>query len=252
MAPTELADLYDAPCYIKRYREKVERIGVCVDPTAKNIELAREKGIQILISHHRWLGEAAKTVEAEEISLYYMHSVWNRATEGTAVTLARLLNLEKFSLEGDVVKNTTDLTLKELIACCQRVLEVDILPYVGDLNTPVKKVVISAGPGFMGLYKEEWQSWLEEGFDTALSAELGRFAVGYLGSRGVNLVNLGHSPMVKPGMKHLAYLLQNRLKIFECEVEFLADLYTVQYQTGSFYHNIGSEEIVGGKEETEE
>jgi len=248
LASPELADLYDTPCYSRRYQEKVEKIGVCVDPTAENIRIASERGVQLLLSHHQWLGEAVEVVEEKKLSLYCLHSVWNRAAEGNTSTLGRLLNLKNTELEGDMLKGETAMSFRELIGCCQRILEVNILPYIGDLQSLVKKVVIFSGPGFSCLNKEKWQDWLAEGYDTIISSELGRYAVAYLGGQGVNLVNAGHSLMAKPGMKHLAYLLQNKLKIYQCEVEFFPDLYNVHYQTGSFYHTIGDQESAAGKE----
>lgn len=248
LAPTELSDLHDTPCFSKKYQEKVEKIGVCVDPTAENIRTASDRGVQLLLSHHQWLGEAVEVVEEKELSLYYLHSAWNRAPEGNTSTLARLLNLENPMLGEDVVKGETDMTLRELIGCCQRILEVNILPYIGDLPGLVKKIIISSGPGFSPLNKEAWQGWLAEGCDTIISSELGRYAAAYLGGKGVNLIDAGHSLMAKPGMKHLAYLLQSKLKIYQCEVEFFSDLYDVHYQTGSFYHTFGAQESAKGEE----
>ena len=69
LASPELADLYDTPCYSRRYQEKVEKIGVCVDPTAENIRIASERGVQLLLSHHQWLGEAVEVVEEKKLSL---------------------------------------------------------------------------------------------------------------------------------------------------------------------------------------
>src|SRR5690606_37114804 len=115
-----------------------------------------------------------------------------------------------------------------------------ILPYVGDLNAQVSKVLIISGPGFMPLYKEEWDKWITSGCDTFLSAELGRYAISYLNRNNIKLIDLGHSAMARLGMEHLTYLLQTRLEIYECVVSYYPDIYGVNYLTASFYPEIES------------
>lgn len=241
LAPAKNADPYDLPGYQVKPegREQVEKIGVCVDPTEHNIRSASRKGVELLLSHHAWQGEAAGELTAKGMGLYKLHSAWNKAPEGNNIILARLLDLSNLAPAGDAVFGTTDLSFKELIACCQRVLEVNILPYSGDLNARVTRVAVVSGPGFFPVYKEAWEEWLAGGCNVILSSELNRYSMNYFSRHGVNLIDLGHSLMAKPGMKHLAYLLQNRLKVFDCDVEFLSHFYTVDYSIGFVYPGLG-------------
>jgi putative NIF3 family GTP cyclohydrolase 1 type 2 len=225
----------------------VEKIGVCVDPTEHNILAAARKGVELLISHHPWQGEAAGELTAKGMGLYRLHSAWNRAPEGNNITLARLLNLSDLETAGDVVFGMTDLSLKELLICCQRILEVNVIPYSGDLNARITRVAVVAGTGFFPVYKEAWAEWLAAGCNVVLSSELSRYSMNYFARHGVNLIDLGHSLMAKPGMAHLAYLLQNRLKAFDCEVEFFPHLYTVDYSIGFIYP--GLVELAAEKED---
>lgn len=241
LAPAKIADHYDPPRYQVEPKagEKVEKIGVCVDPTETNLRSASRKGVELLICHHSWQGEAAAEVETKGMGIYLLHSAWNKAREGNNITLARLLNLVDPVFEGDAVLGTTDLPFKDLLACCRRILEINFIPYTGDLNSQAGKVAVVSGPGFWPVYKEKWNQWLAGGCRTILSAELSRYSIGYFSRHNTNLVDLGHSVMAKPGMKHLAYTLQNRLKIFDCEVGFFPDTYSINYHTGSIYPGMG-------------
>lgn len=250
LAPPELAESYDPLVYLRKSRGEFEKIGVCVDPTEYNIQSASKQGVQLLLTHHRWEGEAAEEVEENNIGLFQMHSAWNRAPDGIIATLARILNLEDPCFEKDTVYGMIDMTLKELIGCCQRIFEVNIMPYVGDLNSRVRKVAVLSGPGFLPVYKEEWDRWIEQGCEVALSSEIGRYAVGYLSRHGIKLIDLGHSVMARPGMRHLTYILQNRLKIYQCQVEFFKDIYSANYHIGSFYPGLEIPEFLEDKEET--
>ncbi len=240
LAPAKLGDKYDTPYFLRKPREEIEKIGVCVDPTEYNLRAAINDGVDLLISHHPWHFQPGDYLEESEMGVLVFHSSWNKAPEGNTLTLARLLQFEKLIHEGEIVMGQTDMVLKELLSCCQRVLNAPILPYVGDLNAQVNKALIISGPGFMPLYKEQWDKWIADGCDTFLSAELGRYAISYLTENNIKLIDLGHSVMAQPGMKHLADTLQNRLEISECEVSFYPDLYSINYITSSFYPGIES------------
>ncbi len=237
LAPAKIADHYDPPRYQVKPKTgpKVGKIGVCVDPTETNIRSAARKGVELLISHHPWQGEAADEIETRGMGIFLLHSAWNKAREGNNITLARLLNLTDPVFEDDAVLGATDLLFKDLLTCCQRILEVNFLPYTGDLNSWAGKVAVVSGPGFWPVYKEKWCHWLASGCRTILSSELTRYSIGFFSRHNINLVDLGHSIMAKPGMKHLTYTLQNRLKIFGCEVGFFPDTYSIDYYTGSIY-----------------
>ncbi len=240
LAPARLADKYDTPYFLRKPREQVEKIGVCVDPTEYNLRSAIKDGVDLLISHHPWHFQSADYLGESKMGVLVLHSSWNKAPEGNTITLARLFNFEELVHEDGIVMGQTDTILKDLLFCCQRVLSAPILPYVGDLNAQVSKVLIISGPGFMPLYKEEWDKWIASGCDTFLSAELGRYAISYLNRNNIKLIDLGHSTMARPGMKHLTYLLQTRLEIYECVVNYYPDIYGVNYLTASFYPGIES------------
>lgn len=246
LVPSAGADTDDPPTLLREGAAKsFQKIGVCVDPTERNLYAAASRDIQFLITHHPWRGEAYETVEAKDMAIYHIHSATDRGDEGNNYVLAKLLGLDNVRpTEGGVIARA-DLILKELIERCQRVLELNVVPYWGDLNEKVNKVGLLVGPGFLPIYRAAWECWLDEGCDTVLTGELGRFPVGLAAMRHLKLVDLGHSAMVKPGMAHLAYRLKNRLKAFQCDVEFLDDLYGVNYYTTWFFPHLEDDAGVG-------
>ena len=235
LAPAKLGDKYDTPYFLRQPIKKIKKMGVCVDPTEYNLRIAIKDGVDLLISHHPWHDQVEDILQKSQMGILVLHSSWNKAPEGNNATLARLLNLEEIDHEGEMVRGVTQMTLRDLLFCCQRVLKVPIIPYAGDLNANVNKVLIISGPGFAPIYKQQWDKYITQGCDTFLSSELGRYALSYLTRHKIKLIDLGHSVMARPGMEHLTYTLQTRLKDFECEVAFYPDLYAVNYQTASFY-----------------
>lgn len=235
IAPAALADKYDPPFFWRKPGNLLQKIGVCVDPTERNFLMAKADGVDLLISHHPCLEKDASLLDGTEMGVLVLHSVWNKAPEGNTATLARLLNLRDPVQEGELIYGRLEMTLRDLLFACQRLLQTPLMPYAGDLNAQTGQVLIISGPGFAPVYREQWDKYIALGCDTVLSAELGRFALSHLTRQEIKLVDLGHSVMARPGMEHLTYTLQTRLKIFHCEVIFYPDLYTVNYQAASFY-----------------
>lgn len=240
VAPAALADKYDPPFYWRKPGHKLQKIGVCVDPTAQNLQLAQKNGVDLLISHHPCPEGAEQYFSGQKMGVLILHSAWNRAPEGNTSTLARLLNLIEPVQDGQFVTGRVEMSLRDLLFSCQRLLNTPLLPYSGDLNDKADQVLIISGAGFSPFHREEWDKYIARGCDTFLSAELGRYALSYLTTHNIKLIDLGHSVMARPGMEHLTYTLQNRLKIFHCEVGFYPDLYAVNYQTASIYPGIES------------
>lgn len=241
LAPAELADQYDAPYFLRLPKPKLTKIGVCIDPTEYNLRQAMKDRVDLLITHHPWHYINENLLKKGEMGVYVLHSPWYKAPEGITATLARLLNLKEVTHEGEIATGYLEMSFRNLIFCCQRLLQTTITPYAGDLNAQTHKVLIISGPGFAPYYRPLWNKYIDQGCDTFLSAELGRFALSYLTGLKIKLIDLGHSAMARPGMEHLAYLLQNRLKVFDCEVCFYPDYHAVNYLTGSFYPEIGTE-----------
>ncbi|MGQ9779911.1 MAG: Nif3-like dinuclear metal center hexameric protein [Bacillota bacterium] len=233
LAPRLCAEPGDEPRFEIRHGEACRRLGVCTEPTERNILLAAGQGADFLLTHHAWEGEGAEVIAAKKISLYRLHSAWDLAPEGNLVTLARMLGLRELVLREGTITGTTDLALKDLLDRAQRLAGRNVLPYCGDPNRRVRTVGIIPGSGFLPVFRRRWEALAALGCDTIISGEISHAAARFAARNGVRLVDLGHSGLVRPGMMHLAYLLRCRLMAYGCEVDFYEDAYSVEYHSAA-------------------
>jgi putative NIF3 family GTP cyclohydrolase 1 type 2 len=122
-----------------------------------------------------------------------------------------------------------ELSLGELIERCRRLLDVKVLPYVGNLSDRVKTVGLLPGSGFIPVFGQRWTALFKAGCNTIISGEISHAAVRFARCAGISLIDPGHNGMIKPGMAHLAYLLRHRLAVHGCDVESYDDTYMIDY-----------------------
>jgi putative NIF3 family GTP cyclohydrolase 1 type 2 len=213
----------------------VTRIGVCVDPTEQNIYSAAGKGMELLITYHPWWNEAKETVLNKKITLLTLHNAWDNATEGINVTFGKAIGLEELTLVEGVITGTADLAFREILDRCQRILDLNVLPYYGEIKHPVHKVGIWAGPGFLPHNKLIWETCLAQGCDTIISGEMSLLPIRFAAEHQLKLVDPGHSAIAKPGLSHLTSLLKLRLKALDCTVEFFDDYYGCSFDTKNYF-----------------
>ena len=233
LAPRLCAEPGDEPHFEVKHGDACHRLGVCTDPTERNILLAASQGTDFLLIHHPWHGEGAEVVAAKKISLYRLHSAWDLAPEGNLVTLARMLGLRELVLQDGMITGTADLHLKDLLERGQRLTGRNVIPFCGDPNRRVRTVGIIPGSGFLPVFQKRWETLTAMGCDTVISGEISHTAARFALRNGIRLVDLGHSGLVRPGMMHLAYLLRCRLMAHGCEVEFYEDAYNLAYYSAA-------------------
>ncbi|HBE79837.1 MAG TPA: hypothetical protein DDW65_18960 [Firmicutes bacterium] len=215
--------------------EIVSKVGICVDPTGKNIENAVKSGVEVLITYHPLYDEvappAAVAVQKRQLQIWSLHEAWDNTGEGVIYTFAKDIGVTDLYSKGELVIGTTNtgFRFRELIESCQRSLGQNILSYSGDLKQNVTKVAIWAGPGFLPNYRKFWELSLAEGCDTVLSSELTLSALRYSRMHRLKFIDLGHSLLAKPGMLHLMELLKDHAPA--CSFQFLDDLYACNYYT---------------------
>ncbi len=106
LAPEESAlDGDPVGLLIRRAEEEVTRIGVCLDCTPDAAARASQQGVGLIVAHHPLIYHPLKRVGADpvsqavtalikaDITLYAMHTNWDRATGGINDTLAECLEL---------------------------------------------------------------------------------------------------------------------------------------------------------------
>lgn len=208
----------------------IGRIGVAVDPTPDNIQSAIDRGIDLLITYHPWTGEAAEAVRHANLRLLALHAAWNCAPSGILPELIQALALTEVAQPDGVTIGVTDTLLRGLIEGCQRALELTVVPYSGELRSPVRRVGIWLGAGFQPHHRAVWETCRAQGCDTLLSGELTMAALRFGTVHGLKLVDLGHSAAARVGMNKFRRLLVQKLPD-DCPAEFLDGLYSCNYFT---------------------
>jgi putative NIF3 family GTP cyclohydrolase 1 type 2 len=208
----------------------IVKLGVCVDPTEKNIENAAALGIEVLISYHPWYGEARELVEARRIQIWPLHEAWDHMDRGVLDSLAKEIGLTGLYPKGELLIGHVETGFRDLIENCQRFLGQNILSFSGDLKQGVHKVAMWAGPGFLPIYRKFWETSLSENCDTFLSSELTLSALRFSRINQFKLIDLGHSLLAKPGMSNLADILKKEAQ--DCSIQFFDDFYVCSYYTG--------------------
>jgi putative NIF3 family GTP cyclohydrolase 1 type 2 len=219
--------------------EIVSKVGICVDPTVKNIENAIKSGVELLITYHPLYDElvfpvsvsVSASAQKRQLPIWSLHEAWDNTGEGVIYTFAKDIGITDLYSKGELVIGATNsgLRFRELIESCQRSLGQNILSYSGDLKQNVVKAAIWAGPGFLPNYRKFWELSLAECCDTVLSSELTLSALRYSRMHRLKFIDLGHSPLAKPGMLHLMELLKAQAPT--CSFQFLDDLYACNYYT---------------------
>jgi putative NIF3 family GTP cyclohydrolase 1 type 2 len=250
LAPTLSYQDFSDPIFISASlpEHQISKIGICVDPTVKNIGNAAKTGIEVLISYHPWYGEAKEVVESKKIQIWPLHEAWDNTTEGILFSLAKGIGVTGLYPKGELIIGQLEIGFRDLIECCQRFLGQNIISFSGDLKQEVHKVAMWAGPGFLPNYKKFWDGCLSENCDTLLSSELTLSALRYSRVHQLKLIDLGHSSLAKPGMSNLAGILKKELK--GCSVQFFDDLYACTYYTNCSFADqfTESEDIFFGAE----
>jgi putative NIF3 family GTP cyclohydrolase 1 type 2 len=213
----------------------VKRLGVCVDPTEYTITSAVKKGVNILVSYHPWHGEAQQLIRTGGIGIIPLHTAWDNALEGANVTFAKEIGLTDITITADAVFGKNETVVKHLLEKCQLMVDQNIIPYFGELKNPVKKVAVYTGPGFLPFNRKLWENCVEHGCDTIISGELGLLPIRFAASHKLQLVDLGHSLMAKPGMVNLTKILKGCLGQAGCSVEFFTECYGCNFYTNFAY-----------------
>ena len=228
LAPRVCAETGDESHFEIRPGETCSRLGVCLEPTERRLYLAASDGVDFVITHHPWNGEAAEVIRAKGISIYRLHSAWDLAPDGNMVTLARMVGLRDWC-SGTTCSRGHDLSLQEMLERCQRIVGRASCPTAG-IGGRVTTVGIIPGSGFLPIFRRRWEALVQAGCDTIISGEISHSSARFAqcrdpldGPRPQRPGQAGHGPS--------RLLLRRRLLGAGCEVEFYDDFYAINYYT---------------------
>jgi dinuclear metal center YbgI/SA1388 family protein len=209
VAPPELAEDFDSGrigLVLDRAAD-IQKIAVALDPTDYVLKEAARLGANLLITHHtlifdpinlisKRLSDTLKIAIDNDISIYTMHTNYDKAQGGVNDVLADILglnNIEPLAL-GRVGEIEPCSTL-EFASFISKKLNTHV-QYVGDGE--IKKVMVIGGSGFR---KEYIDMAFEYGANALVSGELRHDALRYAGK--LCLFDATHYATEAPAMKRL-------------------------------------------------
>lgn len=209
IAPPELAEDFDKGrigLVLDRDSE-ISKIAVSLDPTDHVLKEAAGLGANLLITHHtlifdpinlisRKLSDTLKIAIDNDISIYSMHTNFDKAPGGVNDVLAELLGLRNIAAHGmGRIGEIEPLKAKELAVLISDKLKTHV-QYFGD--SEIRKVMVIGGSGFR---REYIDIAIENGADALISGELRHDAIRYAGD--LCLFDASHYATEAPAMKQL-------------------------------------------------
>ncbi len=225
IAPPELAEDFDEGRIgaILNLGNDIEKIAVALDPTDYVLNRAADIGADMLITHHtlifhpitvvtKTLADTLKIALDNNISLYSMHTNYDKAQGGVNDVLANRLGLTNVTnLElgriGDIPTCSTDTFAKHV----SRSLDTHV-QYVGDKDN-ISRVMVIGGSGFRAEYLDIAR---QNDVDAFVSGELKHDVIRARGD--ISLIDATHYATENPAMEHLCERL---LDMLETDVEFI-------------------------------
>lgn len=210
IAPLELADPSDAGRIglILERKSHINKIATSLDVSVPVLEEAARAGADLLVAHHtpiyepvnridRMLAGILKTALDNDISIYVMHTNYDRAVGGVNDILAELLEIRNTTFLdmgriGEIIPTTT-----EELAKSTAVKLGTHVRYVGDHE--IETVMVLGGSG---LRKEYIEMAMDAGADAIISGELRHDVIPY--SKDISLIDATHYATENPAMSRLS------------------------------------------------
>ncbi|MCC4771808.1 Nif3-like dinuclear metal center hexameric protein [Methanosarcina sp. DH2] len=225
IAPAELADDFDKGKIglVLGLKDDVNRVAVALDANSYTLKKAAEIGAEILITHHtlifhpvnmisKSLASSLKIALENGISLYSMHTNYDRAEGGINDALAARLRLKNTrAVETGRIGEIEYCSSAELAAHVSDCLQAPVM-YSGE-KQEIKKVMVVGGSGFRNEYLEIAR---KNGVDAFISSELKHDIL--RAYEDLCLIDATHYATENPGMEALCPRLRSLLEI---EVEFI-------------------------------
>jgi dinuclear metal center YbgI/SA1388 family protein len=225
IAPPELADPFDEGRIglILGLEKNIEKIAVALDANSDVLKKAADMKADLLITHHTLifhpvnkilqpLASALKLALEHEISLYSMHTNFDRVEGGINDVLAVKLGLENLKIvEGGRIGEINSCSSSELAAHVSKVLQTPVM-YAGEREN-IKRVMVVGGSGFRTEFLETARENKVEAF---VSSELKHDILRTYSQ--LCLIDATHYATENPGMEALCPRLR---ELTGLEVEFI-------------------------------
>lgn len=225
IAPPELAEGFDEGRIglILNLENNIEKIAVALDASSYVLKKAAEMGANLLVTHHtlifhpinkisKSLAESLRLALDNGISLYSMHTNYDRAEGGINDVLAARLGLKNLkNVEVGRIGEIEPCTSAELASNVSETLQTPVI-YAGE-KEEIRRVMVFGGSGFATEFLEIARA---NKVDAFISSELKHNIL--RDYEDLCLIDATHYATENPGMEALCSRLR---KISELEVEFI-------------------------------
>lgn len=209
IAPLELAEDFDKGrigLVLDRAAD-IQKIAIALDPTEHVLKEAARSGANLLVTHHtlifdplnlisKKLSDTLKLAIDSDISIYTMHTNYDKAEGGVNDALAETLGLRSIAtLEWGRMGKVEPCSAHEFASFISGKLGTPV-QYTGERE--IRKVMVIGGSGFR---REYIDIALEHGADALVSGELRHDAIRYAGE--LCLFDASHYATEAPAMKRL-------------------------------------------------
>ena len=215
LAPLELAESWDNPGLLVDCGRPVSRVLTCLDITGPVVEEAREKGCQLVVSHHPVIFHPLKALEESQvpcrllkagISAICMHTNLDAAPGGVNDTLALRMGLqdaEPFAGGMGRIGWVGEMSPRQLAQEVARILHARV--QWTDGGKPIRRLALITGSGGSMLNEA-----IQAGADALLTGEASHHAALDALAAGITLVAAGHYATEFPVAQTLAARLRDR------------------------------------------
>ncbi len=225
IAPPELAEDFDAGRIglTLDLENDVHKIAVALDPTEYVLNRAAMIDADLLITHHTLLFHAINCIDKQlanclkialdnEISLYSMHTNFDKAKGGINDALADRLGLSDIlGIPIGRIGNISPCSTETFVNHVSKSLNTPV-QFTGE-KEEIKKVMVFGGSGFRSEFLDIAK---EQGVDAYVSSEMKHDIIRSYSD--MLLVDATHYATENPGMEDLCPVLAEKLKL---DVEFI-------------------------------
>jgi len=207
-------------------KKDIKRIGYCTNLTLHTIEQAKDKKIDLLITHHdAWdfmygLKEACiEKLQEYQITHYYNHLPLDDCEFGTNDSLVNKLGLkiiEKSHIEdgfycGRIAEFENEISMKELVKRLEKLLEEPVRAWQFNDRT-IKRVGIVCGGGG---YSTDVKVAVDKACDVYITGEKVLYTIEYAEFKKMNLIIGSHTFTELFGVESLARKISNKFDEIE-------------------------------------
>ncbi|MCL7413589.1 MAG: Nif3-like dinuclear metal center hexameric protein [ANME-2 cluster archaeon] len=240
IAPPELADESDIGRIglILDRKNEVNHIATSLDVTEHVLLEAAQSGADLLVAHHtpiyepvnrlsKTLADTLKIALDNEISIYVMHTNYDRAQGGINDVLAGLLGLHHTrTIDMGRIGDNDPTNTEGLARLTAQRLDTHV-QYAGDHM--VESVMVLGGSGFRREYIE---MAIDAGADALVSGELRHDVIPY--SKDISLIDATHYATENPAMRTLA----GRLPVESVFIDSKPQVRVIVQQNSSGSHDL--------------